>query len=241
MSGARLIPVIDLQDGRVVRAAGGRRSEYRPLVTRLTDDPTPARLAGIFVQRFGARDIYLADLDAIAGRGPNVAAWREVAAAGARLWLDASVASVEEGRGVLAELGSLPPIVIVGLETLRDPSELARIAAALGPQKVAFSLDLKAGRPLASIPTWQDLRPESVAAHAVAAGFTRLILLDLARVGAGQGSGTGELCRELRARYPRIELVTGGGIAGRADVEQAERDGANGVLVASALHDGRLW
>ena len=35
----RIIPVLDLMNGVAVRAVGGRRSEYRPLVSRLCATP----------------------------------------------------------------------------------------------------------------------------------------------------------------------------------------------------------
>ncbi len=41
----QIIPVIDLQHGMVVRAAGGRRHEYRPLVSKLADDAQPVTVA----------------------------------------------------------------------------------------------------------------------------------------------------------------------------------------------------
>jgi phosphoribosylformimino-5-aminoimidazole carboxamide ribotide isomerase len=236
----RLIPVIDLRGGIVVRAMGGRRSEYRPLTTCLTDDPTPARLAAIFSERFGTSDIYVADLDAIAGREPNQVEWRAIAAAGLRLWLDAGIATVAAAGEIAALSWPQPPVVIVGLETLRDPRELPAILNSLGPENAAFSLDLRAGRPITSIPAWSELSPETIAAEAIAAGFCKLILLDLARVGGGEGSGTGELCRALRRRYSALELAVGGGIRSEGDLRRAAADGASAVLVASTLHDGRI-
>lgn len=235
-----IIPVLDLLGGQVVRAVGGRRSEYRPLVTQLTDDPTPARLAAIFVERFAAREIYLADLDAIAGRPGNFAAWHDVAGSGARLWLDAGTATADAAEALLARDWPRPPVLIVGLETLRDPDQFPAIVERCGPENLAFSLDLRDGCPVTTIAAWQQRLSEEIAAEAIAAGFRRLILLDLARVGRGTGCGTGELCRRLHARYPEVELVTGGGVSSDEDLRQAAAQRAQAVLVASALHEGRL-
>jgi phosphoribosylformimino-5-aminoimidazole carboxamide ribotide isomerase len=71
-------------------------------------------------------------------------------------------------------------------------------------------------------------------------GVASLIVLDLARVGTGRGTGTEELCREIHEQFADCELIAGGGVAGVADVERLGDAGATAVLAASALHDGRL-
>jgi phosphoribosylformimino-5-aminoimidazole carboxamide ribotide isomerase len=44
----------------------------------------------------------------------------------------------------------------------------------------------------------------------------------------------------VQARSPATRLYGAGGIRDAADLEQARACGAQGWLVASALHDGRL-
>ena len=74
----------------------------------------------------------------------------------------------------------------------------------------------------------------------MALGITRLIVLDLARVGGGFGAGTEGLCRDIASTYPHVEVFAGGGIAGPEDLQRLEACGVRGALVASALHDGRF-
>jgi phosphoribosylformimino-5-aminoimidazole carboxamide ribotide isomerase len=54
------------------------------------------------------------------------------------------------------------------------------------------------------------------------------------------GVPTLELCRAVRELSPDVEIITGGGVRGIADLEALERAGVDGVLIASALHDGSL-
>jgi hypothetical protein len=82
--------------------------------------------------------------------------------------------------------------------------------------------------------------PLHVAAQAIACGVNSLILLDLAGVGEGRGVPTLDLCRAVRSIAPHIELITGGGVRHVADLAALESAGVNGVLIASALHDGSL-
>jgi phosphoribosylformimino-5-aminoimidazole carboxamide ribotide isomerase len=65
-------------------------------------------------------------------------------------------------------------------------------------------------------------------------------VLDLARVGEGGGTGTEELCARLASAHPEVELIAGGGVRGIADVRRLGEAGVAAVLVASALHEGRL-
>ena len=79
-----------------------------------------------------------------------------------------------------------------------------------------------------------------LAEMAIEIGVTRLILLDVARVGTSSGTGTIELVKALHRTHPTVELIAGGGISGLDDLLALQHAGASAVLVASALHDGRL-
>src|SRR5580658_8632084 len=61
----RLIPVLDLMHGQVVRAVGGKRNEYRPLTSELVQSTDPRTVAKALLDAAGAKEIYAADLDAI--------------------------------------------------------------------------------------------------------------------------------------------------------------------------------
>ena len=237
-----IVPVIDLKDGVVVRGVAGRRDEYCPIESRIATDPLPATVARALVEHFARATVYVADLDAIRGGSLNLAAYREIAAAGMQLWLDAGIgdlAAAKRIRAVLVAIGVTAEL-IVGLESLASPAALGEIVAEIGARQTIFSLDLKAGKPLTSIAAWQSLAPAAIADEAVAQGVERMILLDLADVGTGRGTGTLGLCRDLRDRYPSLQLVTGGGVRGVEDLQQLAAAGASAALVASALHDGRL-
>jgi phosphoribosylformimino-5-aminoimidazole carboxamide ribotide isomerase len=48
------------------------------------------------------------------------------------------------------------------------------------------------------------------------------------------------LLGRLRDDFPTVELVAGGGVRGREDLEQLAEVGVDGALVATALHTGAL-
>src|SRR4051794_10759704 len=61
----RVIGVIDVMGGVVVRGVGGRRSEYRPVASSLCASAAPLDVAEAFRRECGIGELYLADLEAI--------------------------------------------------------------------------------------------------------------------------------------------------------------------------------
>ena len=70
----RVLPVLDVLKGHVVRGVAGRRQEYRPIQSRLASSSQPLAIAGGFRRHFGLTEFYLADLDAILGGPPSCSA-----------------------------------------------------------------------------------------------------------------------------------------------------------------------
>ena len=132
--------------------------------------------------------------------------------------------------------------VVAGLETIGTPIALASLIASAGPDRLAFSIDLRDGRPLVdTLPTWGTTDPLRIGRTAIDLGIRRLIVLDLARVGTGRGFGTEAMLEALRVLGPiGLELIAGGGVDGPADLDRASGLGLDGVLVGSALRDGRI-
>lgn len=231
----RVIPVLDLLNGVVVRAVAGDRGNYQPLVSQTTKATDPVGVAQDLHARFGLQQFYLADLDAILHRRPNSKAYRELADAGFDVMIDAGLRTTVDATALLATgAGSL----IVGLETWPAPASLRELSDEFS-SRVVFSLDLRHGQPLRGGADWSN-DPAEIAHQAIAAGVTRMIVLDLAQVGTGGGLRTRGLCQHLRREFPQLELITGGGVRSVTDLQMLATDEVDGVLVASALHNGQL-
>jgi phosphoribosylformimino-5-aminoimidazole carboxamide ribotide isomerase len=207
----RVVGVIDLQGGTAVHAVRGERERYRPL-------GDPLALA----RRFGVDELYVADLDAIAGGAVQTAMIAGLARE-ARVMVDAGAADPQ----ALLALGV--DRVVIGTETLAD-------ADALMPDAV-LSIDLRDGRVLSRDPKLAGLRAVDAVAHL--RGPREVIVLDLARVGTSSGPDVA-LIAEVHAAFPDLELLAGGGVRDAADLRALADAGAAGALVATALLRGAL-
>ena len=236
----RVIPVLDVQGGQVVHARGGDRREYRPFVSSVvSNDPDPTAVAAKLRDRFGFGEIYLADLDAIGSGSASSAVLPRL---------------LDLGMNVVADLGiktrrdvpSLPRSradvsLVLATETLGGPAALKELVHAEPSGRFVFGLDLRDGKPLvAPGHDWEETTPGALVRTAVEAGITRVLLLDLAKVGTGAGTGLFPLAERLLLENDEVQILVGGGIAGIDEILRWKAAGISGVLVGSALHDGRL-
>jgi phosphoribosylformimino-5-aminoimidazole carboxamide ribotide isomerase len=227
----RVIGVIDLKDGVAVHAVRGERQRYRPVRSGLLDGADPVDVARALRDRLGLRELYVADLDAIAGVGSHDETLRALAVE-ADLMVDAGAGDAAGVERVLS-LGAAR--VIVGTETLVDAAAFAELPL----DRLVLSLDMRAGHVLARDPELATLGPGEALARLTRAGLREAIVLDLARVGSGEGPDV-ELVRELHGRFPQLALLAGGGVRDAADLSALARAGAAGALVATALHSGAI-
>ena len=201
-------------------------TSYRPLASsRVAASAEPADVIRGLLALHPFRTLYIADLDAIRKRGDHKAAifalrqeFPEL-----RFWVDAGFAGECSCRRFLAaDLGDL----VLGSESQGD---LRLVELLAGEPRLILSLDFQGERQLgaASIFDSPELWPE------------RVIAMTLARVGAGAGPDL-ERLRALRAMAPGKRLYAAGGVRGPGDLHELRALGCAGVLVASALHDGRL-
>jgi phosphoribosylformimino-5-aminoimidazole carboxamide ribotide isomerase len=237
----RVIPVLDIRRGQAVRAVAGRRAHYGPLRSVLHDGTDPIALARAGRDAWALLDLYLADLDAILGEAPpSLDLFRAIHDLGLSPWVDAGV---RDPADVPALIGAGVERVIVGLETIRGPETIAEIVDEFGADRIVFSLDLHEGRPLVETSAgWGTGIGREIAARVIDLGIRRIIHLDLAHVGTGQRPQTQSLdwLTDLARSNFGVEWLVGGGIDTPEDLAALARLGAWGVLVGSALHDGRM-
>jgi phosphoribosylformimino-5-aminoimidazole carboxamide ribotide isomerase len=231
----RVIPVIDLKGGVAVHAVRGERERYRPLGSGIADGSDPVRLTRAVRERFGLDEAYVADLDAIAGgaRDEDLIAGL---AREARVMVDAGAATAPAVARLL-ELGVAR--VVIGTESLPGVEAFRRLRTELPEAPLVVSLDMRRGRVLSPEAALAGLDPADALARLADAGAHEAIVLDLARVGSGEGPDLTFL-GELHVRFPDVQLLAGGGVRHAGDLRALAAAGAAGALVATALHGGAI-
>ncbi len=186
----------------------------------------PADVVDALLAATTARHMYIADLDAIRRLGGD---HTEVIAAlserhpQVEFWVDGGFADADAALALHHATGATP---VLGSESLTEPDTLAKLSAAGVP--ALLSLDYRGGVPLGA--AW---------AHAPEFWPARVIAMELARVGSEAGPELALIAR-LRAQRPDVAVIAAGGVRDAVDLAALDEAGVSAVLVASALHDGRL-
>lgn len=235
----QIIPVLDLMHGTVVRGVAGERDSYRPIQSRLTESSAAIDIATSIRREFGLAEFYVADLDAIVSSRPNHKVIEQLVSAEFSLMLDRGIRSVSDLQTIAAASCTS---VVVALESMESLDVITAAVDRWGPQRTVFSLDLKHGKPMGQLfgSLSDPDSPAAIVEQVIERGIEKLILLDLAAVGMGTGIPTLDLCRLVKTQYPQVHVITGGGVDGIEDFRAAEAAQADGLLIASALHDGRI-
>jgi phosphoribosylformimino-5-aminoimidazole carboxamide ribotide isomerase len=216
----QIIPVIDVRYALAVRAVRGDRSNYRPIATPLSPSADPIGVARGYMRLFPFKALYIADLDGIEGRGANSQLPQSLGEAAGleEVWVD-------DGASLLTGSSLSPVRQVLGSESLAAGVPLE----ARSSRDWILSLDFRGDEFQGSRDVLDDTRtwPD------------RIIVMTLARVGANEGPDYAML-NSIISRAGKRQVFAAGGVRGRDDLLALKDAGAAGVLIASALHDGKI-
>jgi len=232
----RVIPCLDVADGRVVKGTH---------FVDLVDEGDPPELAERYANE-GADELVFLDIGAAAeGRGTLL----EIVERTARrvfipLTVGGGVRSVTEMRDVLRAGADK---VSLNTAAVADPMLISRCAARFGRQAVVVAIDALARRAPAGPGSggWEVVVKggrEATGSDAVAwaqraveLGAGELLVTSIDRDGTHAGFDT-DLLRAITSSV-HVPVIASGGAAGPADFVAAVRDGgADAVLAASIFH-----
>ena len=219
----RVIPVLDIQGGVVVRAVAGDRANYQPIVSPLFQGSNPLAAAAGLMAAHAFDVIYIADLDAIEGRGDNSTMIGSLVSAypAVEIWIDSGARTLS----ALRASAFAPQIVpVVGSETGITAAEFIGASGDFG-DRLILSL---------------DFRPQGFVGHlslleAPESWPDRVIAMTLGRVGTGSGPDIAVIS-DIVAHHSQSAVYAAGGVRNLADLRDVERTGAKGALISSALH-----
>lgn len=231
----KVIPVIDILNGIVVHAVRGRRKEYQPLKSVLCASANPLDVATAF-KALGFDELYVADLDAITGKHTNFSILKQIAdRTGLELTVDAGITDLEKAEKVRRSHVSN---IVIGTETLTNINFVKEAIKFLGREKVVVSLDLIDGKVTGRFELGKFRDPVALSREFQEMGVAKIIMLDLARVGSGEGVNLPILKKVMRKLGTNV--IVGGGVRDVKDLLELQDIGVFGALLATALHSGRI-
>jgi phosphoribosylformimino-5-aminoimidazole carboxamide ribotide isomerase len=231
----KVIPVIDILNGLVVHAVKGKRKEYKPVESALFKSIQPIDAAKA-LRELGFTELYIADLDAIIDCSSSFQSLKAISdQTDIEMMVDAGVTNIQRAQK-LFDLGVSK--LVVGTETLQSKHFVAQAVDLFGSNSVIVSLDLKGDKILVKIGF--DGCPDSMCLlrDFKQMGISQVIVLDLLRVGSGEGVNIDLLKRIINE--VGIDVYVGGGVRDLQDLLDLKRLGVKGALVATALHSGKI-
>ncbi len=232
----RVIPCLDVADGRVVK---GTR------FVDLVDEGDPPELAERYA-REGADELVFLDITAAPERRGTLldVVERTARRAFIPLTVGGGVRTVDEMRAVLRAGADK---VSLNTAAVAEPDLITRCARRFGRQAVVVAIDARrrADPDPSAAPSWEvvvkggreatDLEPIAWAERAVELGAGELLVTSMDRDGTGSGFDV-ELLRAITDRVD-VPVIASGGAAGPLDFVAAVREGgADAVLAASIFH-----
>jgi cyclase len=230
----RVIPCLDVADGRVVK---GTR------FVDLVDEGDPPELAERYA-REGADELVFLDISAAPERRGTLLDIVERTARRAfiPLTVGGGVRSTDEMRAVLRAGADK---VSLNTAAVTDPTLIGRCAARFGSQAVVVAIDARRRGGAGPGTAWEvvvnggreatDLDAIAWAQRVVELGAGELLVTSIDRDGTGSGFDT-DLLRAITGRVS-VPVIASGGAAGPEDFVTAVREGgADAVLAASIFH-----
>ena len=233
----KLIPAIDLLDGRCVRLLHGdfNKVTHYPLAA--------ADLAKSYADA-GAEWLHVVDLAASRdGADADTSALFEL--------LGQAPQSVQTGGGVRNEkdisgrLDAGASRVVIGSLSVTDSQGFVSWLEKFGTEKLVAALDIlfdDSGVPWPRIHGWTTRGERNLwqlLDELSAGGLRHLLCTDISRDGAMSGPNL-DLYSEITGRYPQLRLQASGGVSSLDDIEQLKPTGAAGVITGKALLDRRF-
>ena len=236
MKGFKIIPVLDLLDGSIVHAVKGIRENYKPLDSYLFDYPDPNIIISVLYNKYKFNEFYVADLNAIMRSEPNHEIILKILEKPyINMLLDPGIKELED----VIQFSSLGiKNLILGLETLENKDIILKSIQLDLFKKLYVSIDMYSEKITTRIQEYQYSPISEIVNDLGNLGVSRIILLDLKRVGSKEG-GVPELYKEIR-RIFEGEILVGGGIKNLNDISVYHQFGFSGVLIGTALYDGTI-
>jgi phosphoribosylformimino-5-aminoimidazole carboxamide ribotide isomerase len=228
----KIIPAIDLIDGKCVRLTQGDYGQKKVY------NENPLEVARSF-EDAGIKFLHLVDLDG--AKSGKVINWHVVETLTTKTNL-----AIDFGGGIKTadEISRLLDAGIkqvnLGSIAVKNSNLVFEWIEKFGTEKIILSADVK--DEVVQISGWQETASLSINDFIQLYsenGIKTVTCTDIATDGMLSGPNT-MLYKKLLLKFPKIDWIASGGVSGIQDVVELKAAGVNGVIIGKAIYEGRI-
>lgn len=228
----RIIPAIDIIDGKCVRLTQGDYSRKKIY------NENPVDVAKEF-EAAGLRYLHLIDLDG--AKVGKVINWKVVESIASSTGL-----AIDFGGGIktdeeVEELFRLGvEQVNIGSMAVRNPEKFVYWIEKFGAEKIVLSADIK--NESIAINGWQENSKIIITDFLrdfIQRGIEYVTCTDIGTDGMLTGPNI-ELYKKILLSFPQLNLIASGGVSCMEDLYELKQIGVDGVIVGKAIYEGRI-
>jgi len=225
----KIIPAIDLMEGKVVRLYKGDPSK------KTIYSENPLEIAKRW-ESAGADMIHLVDLDATLGSGSNFDLLKNIVKS---VKIPVQVAGGLRNEKIIEEALEFAQRVVIGTLAFKDKTTLSGLLTAYGSEKLVISVDHNDG--LIVVNGWQQTTKISLidaVNEFIEMGFSEYLSTSIVRDGTLQGPDLKPLQRI--SEIENVNLIVSGGISDIEDVVKVKELNPFGVILGKALYENQV-
>jgi len=225
----KVIPAIDLMDGKVVRLVKGNPKNK----TIYSDNPVETAKKW---ENAGADTLHVVDLDATLGTGSNLKLIKKIIQ---KISIPIQVAGGLRNEDIINDVLSFASKAVIGTLAFKKKEILPKILAKYGDDKIIISTDHLNGKIV--IDGWKqstDIELIPGIESFVKLGFSEFLLTSVDRDGTMQGPDLKSL--KMACAIKNTKIIASGGISSLKDTIDAKNSGAYGVILGKALYDRKI-
>ncbi len=228
----RIIPAIDIIDGKCVRLSKGDYS------TKKIYNEDPLEVALQF-EGAGIQNLHLVDLDG--ARSKHIVNYKVLERIATRTNL-----SIDFGGGLKSDddlhiaFESGAAQITGGSIAVSEPSVFMRWLEVYGPDKIILGADARDGK--IAVSGWEQESDQELLPFIkgyLDKGIRYVISTDIEKDGMLQGPAT-ELYDNLISELPEIRLIASGGISDFDELPKLAEIGCEGVIIGKAIYENKI-
>jgi len=225
----KIIPAIDLMDGKVVRLVKGDPNQK----TVYSDDPVSVAQKW---ESSGADMIHIVDLDATLGLGTNYTLIKKIIK---EVTIPVQVAGGLRNETIINQIASIVSRIVIGTLAFENKQVLKKLLTEYGNQKIVLAVDHIDGKIVTN--GWQKNTGMNLIESMnefTKMGFSEFLLTNVTKDGTLQGPDL-EFLKDACA-INKTNILASGGISTIEDIVNVKQTNAFGVILGKALYENKI-